>query len=148
MAYLIFRYLHLLAILVLAGGIVIENMAIRLQITHEDARNLARVDAVCGIAILSTIVFGLVLWLGVGKPAVFYNENPVFFAKLALLGVLLLLAVKPALFFIRHRDIEAEDSEELTVPKLVRICLKLELLLILVIPVLAWLMARGVGISS
>ena len=45
MTYVLFRYLHLLAVLALAGGIIIENMAIKPQIDSEDARNLARVDA-------------------------------------------------------------------------------------------------------
>ncbi len=147
MAYVLFRYLHLIAILVLAGGIVIENIAIRSRISEEDIRNLARVDAVCGMAVLAAIGFGIVLWFGVGKPAAFYNENPVFFTKLALLALLLLLAAKPALFFIRNRNFESKENEELAVPRAVIVCLKLELLLVLIIPVLAWLMARGVGIS-
>lgn len=148
MAYVVFRYLHLIAILVLAGGIVIENIAIRPRISEEDIHNLAKVDTVCGMAVLAAIGFGMVLWFGVGKPAAFYNENPVFFAKLALLILLLLIAVKPALFFIRNRNFKAIDSEQLVVPRVVTVCLKLELMLMLMIPVLAWLMARGVGIPS
>lgn len=147
MAYVLFRYLHLFAVLVLVGGVIIENMATRPKINGEDARNLARVDSFCGLAVVSIIVFGTVLWFGVGKPATFYSTNPLFHAKLGLLGLLLLTAITPALFFIRNRNFGPTDESELTVPVAVRICLRIELFLLLSIPVLAWLVARGVGIS-
>lgn len=148
MAYVLFRYLHLIAVLVLVGGVIIENMAIRPQINGEDARNLARIDRFCGLAVLCIVIFGTVLWLAVGKPATFYSDNPLFHAKLGLLGALLLSAIAPALFFIRNRNFSSDDDSELAVPGMVRICLRIELLLLLIIPVLAWLVARGAGLNS
>lgn len=145
MTYVLFRYLHLLAVLALAGGIIIENIAIKPQIDSEDARNLARVDAFCGISALLLLIFGLILWMAVGKPADFYSVNPLFHAKLGLFGLLLASASYPALFFFRNRRF---DGDSLTVPAGVRLCLKLEVGLLLVIPILATLMARGIGIPS
>ncbi len=145
MTYILFRYLHLLAVLALAGGIVIENMAIKPAIDSEDARNLARVDAVCGVSSLVLIACGLLLWFVIGKPADFYSVNPVFHAKMALVIVLLLLASYPAVFFFRHRNFE---GEKLDVPKAVRLCLRLEIAVVILLPILATLMARGIGIPS
>ncbi len=145
MSYVVFRYLHLIAVVALVAGIVIENMAIKTTINGEDARNLARVDAFCGISSLLLILFGLVLWFVVGKPAAFYAVNPVFIAKLGLVILLLLLASYPALFFFRHRNFEGDT---LSVPRPVLICLRLEIAMIVFIPILAALMARGVGIPS
>lgn len=145
MAYVILRFIHLLAVLVLVGGILIENAAIKAAISGEDARNLARVDAACGISVAVLLIVGLLLWLVVGKPPEFYTANPVFHAKLALIAALLVTAVKPALFFVRHRN---SESTELAVPRSVLLCLRIELSLIFAIPILAWLMARGVGIPS
>ena len=145
MTYVLFRYLHLIAIFALAGGIVIENMATRPRINSEDARNLARIDAICGLSVLLLLGFGLILWFAVGKPAAFYSANPVFLAKLGLFALLLAVASCPALFFFKHRTFSGELLE---VPKLVLFCLRFELVLLVVIPVLAWLMARGVGLSA
>lgn len=145
MTYVLLRYLHLLAVLALAGGIIIENMAIKPQIDSEDARNLARVDAFCGLSVLLLTGIGLILWLAVGKPADFYSGNPLFHAKLGLFGLLLATAAYPALFFFRNRRY---DGDSLPVPGGVRLCLKLEVGLLLVIPILATLMARGIGIPS
>ena len=145
MAYVLLRYLHLLAALVFAGALIIENMAIKPVINREDAHNLARVDGICGMAALVITACGLALWLWVGKPADFYNANPVFHLKLGLLAMLIACAVFPAVFFFRHRQTE---QEQIPVPKPVRLLLRLEIILLLIIPLLAWAMARGIGIPG
>jgi putative membrane protein len=145
MAYVLFRSLHLLAALVFAGALIIENMAIKPVINQEDAHNLARVDGICGMAALVIIACGLALWLWVGKPADFYNTNPVFHLKLGLLAILITSAVYPALFFFRHRKTE---QEQISVPKAVQLLLRFEIILLLLIPLLAWAMARGIGIPG
>lgn len=141
----LFRLLHFAAIFALAGAIVIENMAINPQISGEDARNLAKVDAVAGLSAALVLVLGLTLWLWVGKPREFYSSNPVFHLKLGLFALMLILAIAPALFFRRHRD---SDAATIEVPGHLRLALRLQLALLVVIPLLALLMARGIGISA
>ena len=145
MAYILFRYLHFIAIIVLAGALVIENLAISRTITREDARNLARVDAVYGISAGLVLLFGLILWLWVGKPAEFYTDNPLFHAKLGLFVLVGLLSIYPTVFLLRNRKTEAET---LPVPAVIPWLLRAELVLLLFIRVLAVLMARGIGLSS
>lgn len=142
--YLLFRYLHFIAIIGLAGALIIENMAISRRITLEDARNLAKVDAVLGISAAGVLVFGLILWFGVGKPAGFYNSNPVFHAKMALFIGVALLSIYPTVFFLKARK---HKSENIDVPGPVIWLLRIELIVLAIIPVLAVLMARGVGIQ-
>lgn len=144
MYYELFRLLHFAAIFALAGAIVIENMAIKPQISGEDARNLAKVDAVAGLSALLVLALGLTLWLWVGKPPEFYSSNPIFHLKLGLFALMLILAIAPALFFRRHRD---SDAAAIEVPGHLRLALKLQLALLVLIPILALLMARGIGIS-
>lgn len=148
MLYSLFRLLHLAAIILLAATVVIENIAIKASISGEDARNLAKVDKVAGLGLALTLIFGLLLWFVVGKPAEFYSGNPVFHAKLGLFALLLAAAAYPALFFIRNgkRD-AADDQEAIAVPTAVRLLLRCELLLLALMPVLAFLMARGIGLS-
>ncbi|MEQ8954736.1 MAG: DUF2214 family protein [Gammaproteobacteria bacterium] len=145
MLYTLFRYLHFLAIIGLVGALVIENMAIKRSITGEDARNLARVDAVLGISATAVLLFGVVLWLWVGKPPEFYSENPLFWAKLALFGVVFLLSVYPTVFFLRHRK---GERDTIIVPVAVLRLIRAELILLPMIPLLAFLMARGIGLPA
>ncbi len=145
MLYSLFRLLHFIVLLIFAGALVIENMAIKPELTSEDARNLARVDRVCGMTAILTLIIGLILWFSVGKPAEFYSANPVFHAKLGLFVVLAILAIKPAMFFFKQQH---NKSDSIPVPGSVRLLLRIELIVLLCIPVLAFLMARGIGLSS
>lgn len=144
MYYELFRLLHFAAIFAFAGALVIENMAIKPQITGEDARNLAKVDSIVGISAAFVLAFGLTLWLWVGKPAEFYSSNPIFHAKIGLYFLMAVFAIAPTLFFIKHRKSEADVIE---VPSFLRLMLRFQLVLLVVIPVLALLMARGIGIG-
>ncbi|MEX0964869.1 MAG: DUF2214 family protein [Pseudohongiellaceae bacterium] len=144
MYYEFFRLLHFAAIFALAGALVIENMAIKPQISGEDARNLAQVDAVYGISAVFVLGIGLTLWLWVGKPSEFYSTNPVFHVKLGLFVLMGLLSISPTLFFLKHRKSEAISIE---VPALLRLILKFQLVLLVIIPLLALLMSRGIGLN-
>ncbi len=145
MMYTLIRTLHFVAIFALAGALVIENIALKPTINGEDARNLAKVDAVYGIGAVLTLLFGLILWFWGGKPSQFYSLNPVFHFKLGLSLVLAVLSIYPTLFFLRNRKSTADAIE---VPAAICLLAKLELVLLFIIPLLAFLMARGIGLSA
>jgi putative membrane protein len=139
------RYLHYLAVFVLAGTILIQNMAIKRTITSEDVQNLAKISAAHGIGLILVFAFGLILWLWVGKPGEFYSLNLIFHAKLGLFALLALLSIISGIFFFKNQSLEIDS---LDVPGLIILCLRLKLALLVVIPVLASLMARGIGLSA
>ncbi|MDX1492255.1 MAG: DUF2214 family protein [Pseudohongiellaceae bacterium] len=141
--YFLLKNLHVFAVIVLAICLVIENMAIKPTISREDVRNLLKVDAVYGLSSLVVLGLGLCLWFWVGKPAEFYSKNPVFHAKIALFVLVGLLSIYPTMFFMRSRK---SESENIDTPKAVIRLLRAEIVLLLFIPVLAMLMARGVGL--
>ena len=145
MLYIVFRYLHFIAIFGLAGALVIENMAIKPTINGEDAKNLAKVDVVYGICALLVFAFGLVLWLWIGRPSEFYSVNSLFQAKILLFIIIALISAYPTSFFVKHRK---SDAETISVPHFIPILLKVELFLFLIIPILDYLMARGIGIPD
>lgn len=145
MLYTLFRYLHFLAIFSLAGTLVITNMAIKPVIKDEDAHNLAKVNAVYSLSAVLAFVFGLVLWLWVGKPAEFYTLNPLFLLKLGLFAFIALLSVFPSLFFVRNYRVR---NREIPVPRSIQMLIRIELVLLVFISITASLMARGIGLSS
>jgi putative membrane protein len=144
MTYIIFRYLHLIAIVVFAGALVIENMAIARTINSEDARNLAKVDGVLGLSAIVVLALGLSLWLWVGKPAEFYSNNILFQFKLALFGLMAVISVRPTLFLFKHRN---STEQTISVPGSVIWLIRIELIILLLLPVFAVLMARGIGLN-
>ena len=136
-------FLHLFGVVVLFGALVIENMAIAREISREDVRNLAKVDALYGAAAGVVLVCGLALLLAGAKPTEFFTANPVFHIKMTLFVLVGLLSIYPTVFFVRNRKTEAE---RLAVPVAVIRLVRLELVLLVFIPVLAFLMARGIGL--
>ena len=145
MLYTLFRYLHFLAIFSLAGALIIKNMAIKPVIKDADAHNLAKVNAVYSLSAVLAFVFGLVLWLWVGKPAEFYTLNPLFLLKLGLFAFIALLSVFPSLFFVRNYRVR---NREIPVPRSIQMLIRIELVLLVFISITSSLMARGIGLSS
>jgi len=141
---LFLRYLHFISIFAIVGSLVSEHMLLQKQLTRSAIAKIARIDAVYGLAAITLLSAGLTLWLGeFGKPAVFYSKNWIFHTKLTLFVLIGLLSIYPTIFFIKNR--KGNPDELVTIPKSVFMMVRLELLLLFIIPMLAGLMARGVG---
>lgn len=141
---LFLRYIHFVSIFVIVSTLVSEHLLLKKEMTRAELGRLARIDAVYGFAALSLLAAGLTLWLtGIGKPTVFYSKNWVFHTKLTLFIAVGLLSVYPTIFFLRHR--KGNHNEVVNIPQVIFWLIRFELLLLFIIPLLAGLMARGVG---
>ncbi|MCB0642494.1 MAG: DUF2214 family protein, partial [Phaeodactylibacter sp.] len=68
----------------------------------------------------------------------------IFHTKVTLVVIVSLLSIVSTLFFLKHR--KGEDLEQtIVLPKRIKMIIRLELLLLLIVPLLATLMAKGVG---
>lgn len=140
---IIFRYVHFLSILGLFAALVAEHLMIAKTMTRAEIRRVSTVDAIFGFSALLALVTGLVLWFVVGKPAEVYTQNGVFHAKVMLFVIVGLASIYPTLFFVRNRKGSAD--EEVTLPKPLIMVVRLELLLVALMPLLASMMSRGIG---
>ncbi len=145
MMYVLFRLLHLVTLLVFTGTLLIANIATRPSINGEDAENLTKIDLVGSLALALAFFFGLTLWLWVGKPPEFYGENPLFHVKISLFFLLIALAALRRFIFRRNAVV---DGDVIAVPKPVRMLLRTELVILITLPILAFLAARGIGLPS
>lgn len=138
------RYLHFMSIFAIVGVLVSEYVLLKNNLTRAEIARLARIDAVYGLAALTLLAAGLTLWLGgFGKSTAYYTQNWVFHLKLTFFLVIGLLSIRPTIFFLRNR--KGDQNELVAVPQSIIWMLRIELLLLAVIPLLAGLMARGVG---
>jgi putative membrane protein len=132
---------HLAAFTVLAT-LAAEWAMVRPGLRNDDLPRLAAIDALYGLSALGVVVIG-VLRVTLGeKPADFYLGNPVFWLKMASLGAVALLSIRPTMAFLRWRRMMAVEDDVLPV---VRRLVIVELLVFPLIPVFAALMARGIG---
>jgi putative membrane protein len=141
---ILLRYVHFISIFTIVGALTSEHLLLKKQLTRAEVGRLATIDAVYGIAALTLLIAGLTLWLGsVGKPAVYYSKNWVFHTKITLFLCVGLLSIYPTIFFIKNR--KGKPEETITIPKTIFWMLRIELMLLFIIPLLAGLMSRGVG---
>ena len=153
MAYELIRLVHFAALFVVSATVLIHYIAFAPVITREDARNLYRVDMAFWAASAVVLIAGLVLWLGVGKPASFYSPNSLFHTKLGLFFGMLLCSI-PATKFFRlegrraeiDADADADADVKIVTPTLSRSLVRGKFLTLAVIFICAYLVARGVGL--
>lgn len=144
---IILRYLHFISIFAIVGSLVSEHLLLKHSLSRRELDRLSKIDAVYGLAALVLLGVGMTLWLGgIGKPTDFYTKNPIFHVKLTLFVLIGILSIYPTVFFLKNR--KGDPEEEIAVPKGIFWSLRLELLLLLVIPILAGLMAKGIGFAG
>ena len=137
------RAAHFVAIILMASSLFGEHLLLRREMAAAEMHRLAKIDALYGLSAIAVAGLGGLLWLGgVGKPSGFYSGNPVFHAKLSLFVFIALLSIYPTVFFLRHRRTHAE---RVAVPRAVVLSVRVQLACLCLMPVLAVVMARGIG---
>lgn len=143
-AEIILRYAHFLGIFLIVGSLSAEMALLKKQMTIRELKKLGKIDGIYGLAALFLLGVGLTLWLGgFGKPTDFYSENPVFHFKLTLFVLLGIISIYPTVFFIKKQ--KGDLDHIVTIPPLIFWSIRLELILLIIIPILAGLMAKGIG---
>jgi putative membrane protein len=141
---LILRYLHFISIFTIVGTLVSEHVLLKKSLSRAELKRLSRIDAIYGLAALTLLSVGLTLWLGgFGKPAVYYSKNWIFHTKISLFALIGILSIYPTMFFIKNS--KGNPQETVVIPSVLFWMLRLELLILLIIPFLAGLMSRGIG---
>ncbi len=141
-------YGHYLSFMVCFAALVLERRLIRPQPDRRDAIWMVVTDVVYGLAALGVLVTGILRVLYFGQGSAFYTENPLFWWKvgtyLAVGALSLYPTVTYILWAIPLRKGELPQVSETLATRLKWI-LNIEILGFALIPLLAALMARGVG---
>lgn len=141
---IILRYVHFISIFTIVSTLVSEHLLLNKELSRAEIARLARIDSIYGVAALTLIAAGLTLWLGsIGKPAIYYSKNWIFHTKITLFVAIGLLSIYPTVFFIKQR--KGNPDELVNIPKSIFWMLRFELFFLFIIPLLAGLMAKGIG---
>jgi Predicted membrane protein len=140
-------WLHYLAIFVLIVALTAEAVLLRPGLGAATIRRLANYDRLYLVAALAVLATGgLRLSLG-AKGMAFYLANPWFHAKIGLFVLIGLCSIPPTIAFLRWRrqagaaDFSPPDGEVTRARRWVMV----ETHLIVLLPLFAALMARGVS---
>lgn len=141
-------YLHYLSIFLLFALLSIEHVQFKLPLDLRRARSLIITDIAYGICAGVVLLSGLARVLLYGKGLDYYLGNGLFHAKVGLFILVGLISVGPTFVFLNWRNsLKAGEVPQVSArqARLVITVIRVELLLLLAIPLLAVLMARGYG---
>jgi putative membrane protein len=141
-------YGHYLSFMVCFAALVLERRLIRPQPDRRDAIWMVITDIVYGLAALGVLGTGILRVLYFGQGSSFYTENPLFWWKVGTYLAVGTLSLYPTITYILWaiplRKGELPQVSESLATRLKWI-LNIEILGFALIPLLAALMARGVG---
>ena len=137
------RYLHFISVFTIVASLVGEHLLLKDQMTRKEIKRLSFIDGIYGLAVITLLIAGMTLWFGVGKPAEFYSKNGVFHLKITLFVILGILSIFPTVFFAKARKGNQEELVDL--PPRIKWFIRVELILLFIIPICASIMAKGIG---
>lgn len=139
--------LHLLALAIGLPAVFLRGRALKGQLDADGLRRLLAADNAWGVAAVLWIVTGLLrAFGGLEKGTDFYLRSPLFWAKMALFLLILLLEVRPMVTFIRWRiQLGRGLPVDTSVARRLYTLNHIELAAVVVMIFVASLMARGVG---
>ncbi len=141
-------FAHHLAAFTVVAALAIEVAMFKPPLSAVQARRLQRTDLIFGAAAGAVLLVGGLRVAWFEKPAAYYLHDVFFLAKLAAFLIAALISIYPTVVFLSwSAALRADRAPQLSAERTrrVRMCLMLELTLIVVILACAALMARGIG---
>jgi len=141
-------YLHILSIMVLMGSLITEHLMLKPSILKTQINTVAVVDLIYGIAAGLVLITGLLRWFVWGKGADYYLSNPLFHIKITLFLIVGIMSIWPTRKILKWRkEIKRGNTLELTEKQMkgTLMLIRIELLLVALIPLFAVMVARGYG---
>ena len=151
MAEVLIVYLHYAAMVLIAILITLELLTCVPNIADDRVRILARIDFAYLAAALLALATGLARLFWYGKGLAFYAHNPVLYIKLALFVGVVLISLPPTMQMLRWvRALKGGASRVAADYEVARMrrYMVVEAVLIALIPLMAVLMARGIGVQA
>lgn len=144
-------YLHYLSIIFLTGSLFVELFLIKQTILKDQLKKLTVVDGIYGISSVVLVTTGLLRVFYFGKGDAYYFANWVFILKFSLFILVGLLSIYPTVLFLKlNKKLKKSTESSIEIPRfsLIKGIVISEILIVLIIPLLATLMAQGVGLAQ
>lgn len=144
----VFAYLHYLAMMCLLAALAGEHLLLGGDLGPSRMRQLVTTDVIHGGSVALALLTGIMRLGYFGKGTVFYTGNPLFHVKMGLFAVLAVLALYQAIQFQRLRAASRTGGQAPPSSQVIgrlKMVIRVELTLVVLIPILAVLMGRGFG---
>ena len=140
--------LHLLALAIGLPAVFLRGRALRGRLDREGLRRLFAADSVWGVAAAVWLATGLLrAFAGLEKGSQFYLASSLFWTKITLFVVIVVLEIWPMITFIRwRRAVGRGQSPNTSHVRALYLVNHIEMALIVVMVFIAAFMARGFGV--
>lgn len=140
-------WLHYVSFMVLFAALVAQHLLTKKPVTHAEANRISILDAICGVAFILVVITGTLKLLHFGKGLEFYLQAWQFHAKITIVLLAFFVSLYPTIVFRKFskltKDLPAD--ERMTYPPGFKHAIRVEMLLLVFIPLFAAAMARAVG---
>ena len=143
-------YIHYLSFMICFGALVFEQISLKPNPSKNEVISMVIADIIYGIAGVSLLVSGIFKVIKFGQGADFYTQNPIFWTKIIVFGLVGSLSLYPTVTYILWAIPLSKGNLPKVTSNLVsrlKLIINFELIGFASIPLLASLMARGVGIA-
>jgi putative membrane protein len=147
MTEIVLAYLHFLALIGTVSMLVAAHLIVRPGISGAALQRIRVVDGVYGALATAALVTGLMRVFWGAKGSAYYFSNGVFHAKFGVFVLAALLSIWPTVCFFRWSRAALRDTAFAPPPAAlarVRMLMRVQLLLLLTLPLLGAAMARGI----
>jgi putative membrane protein len=127
------------------SALILEICILKEKMRRNSIVLLAKADLTFGISAVFIVVTGLLRMYYFGKGINYYITNPIFVLKFSLFILIGVLSIMPTLQFLKIRKTKTE-FEKIKHIKMFKLLIGTELVLLLIIPLLAVLVAKGIGL--
>ena len=143
-------YIHYLSFMICFGALIFERISIKINPNKNEAISMVIADIIYGIAGIALLVSGIYRVIKFGQGSEFYTENPLFWTKMVVFGLVGSLSLYPTITYVLWAiplsKGELPNVKSNLVSRL-KMIINIELVGFASIPFLATLMARGVGLN-
>tara|TARA_Y100001968_G_scaffold325026_1_gene365560 strand:+ start:705 stop:1187 length:483 start_codon:yes stop_codon:yes gene_type:complete len=143
-------YIHYLSFMLCFGALIFERVSLKPNPSREEAISMVVADIIYGIAGVALLVSGIYRVIKYGHGSEFYTQNPIFWTKIVVFATVGSLSLYPTVTYVLWAIPLSKGTLPVVTQSLVsrlRLIINVELLGFASIPLLATLMARGVGLS-
>ena len=143
-------YIHYLSFMLCFGALVFERVSVKSNPNKEEAISIVIADVIYGIAGVALLVSGIYRVIKFGQGSDFYTDNPIFWTKIIVFAIVGSLSLYPTVTYVLWSVPLIKGELPKVNSKLVsrlKLILNIELAGFALIPFLATLMARGIGLE-
>jgi len=147
----IVAYLHYLGFMLSFGALAVERIILKPDLSNKQAWNIVIADGVYGLSATVVLITGILRVLYFGKGSDYYLDNSAFYVKIGIFIVVGSISLYPTFSFLSWiKDLLDKKPPAIDLGKtnLLNTLISIELVGFTLIPLMAAMMARGIGANA